>query len=46
MPTELRLLKKVICPYCWTEFLPENVLWVSEHEELVITLKGMVHEVL
>ncbi len=34
MPTELRLLKKVICPYCWTEFLPENVLWVSEHEEL------------
>ena len=34
MPSELRLLKKIVCPYCWTEFPPENVLWISEHEDL------------
>jgi hypothetical protein len=34
MPSELRLLRKIICPHCWTEFPPEDVLWVSEHEEL------------
>jgi hypothetical protein len=34
MPSELRLLKKIVCPYCWTEFAPQDVLWISEHEEL------------
>ena len=34
MPSELRLLKKIVCPYCWTEFPPEDVLWISEHEDL------------
>jgi hypothetical protein len=34
MPSELRLLKKIVCPYCWTEFAPQDVLWLSEHEEL------------
>jgi len=34
MPSELRLLKKIVCPYCWTDFAPQDVLWISEHEEL------------
>ena len=34
MPSELRLLRKIVCPHCWTEFPPEDVLWISEHEEL------------
>ncbi|QOV87997.1 nucleoside/nucleotide kinase family protein [Humisphaera borealis] len=29
------LVRKVVCPHCWRTFKPEEVLWVSEHEELV-----------
>ncbi len=30
-----RLLKEVVCPHCWNEFLPEDVLWISEDPSLV-----------
>ncbi len=29
------LVKRVTCPHCWFEFRPEQVLWVSQHEELM-----------
>src|SRR5262249_58225220 len=29
------LLSRVTCPHCWERFLPEQVLWVSEHIELL-----------
>jgi len=29
------LVRKVVCPHCWRTFRPEEVLWVSEHEELI-----------
>ncbi len=25
---------RVICPHCWEEFAPEDILWVSEHPSL------------
>jgi hypothetical protein len=28
------LLGRTICPHCWTAFAPEDVLWVSSHEDL------------
>lgn len=28
------LLPRVTCPHCWTQFAPEDMLWVSEHAEL------------
>jgi len=28
------VLRVVTCPYCWTEFAPEDVLWVSVHSDL------------
>src|SRR5687768_4272609 len=32
---EIPLVRKVVCPHCWHTFRPEEILWVSEHEELV-----------
>ncbi len=37
-PTEaepIRLLTRVTCPHCWETFPPEQVLWISEHVELL-----------
>jgi hypothetical protein len=31
----IRLLKQVTCPHCWETFPPEQVLWISEHVELL-----------
>jgi hypothetical protein len=28
------LLNNVICPYCWDEFRPENVLWIAATENM------------
>lgn len=30
----LGLRGRVICPHCWEEFSPEDILWVSEHPSL------------
>jgi hypothetical protein len=30
-----QLLRRATCPHCWTPFLPEEVLWVSSHEDLL-----------
>lgn len=29
------LVKRVICPHCWHTFRPEQVLWISQHEDLM-----------
>lgn len=29
------LLRRVVCPHCWNRFAPEDVLWVSDHIELM-----------
>ena len=29
------LLAKVICPHCWESFPPDQVLWISEHADLL-----------
>src|SRR5215203_4780290 len=34
-PAGAKLLSQVTCPHCWEHFLPEQVLWVSEHVELL-----------
>jgi len=31
----IRLLTRVACPHCWESFPPEQILWVSEHIELL-----------
>jgi Double-GTPase 2 len=31
----LKLLSQVTCPHCWEHFSPEDVLWVSEHVDLL-----------
>ena len=31
----LRLLNQVTCPHCWERFAPEQVLWISEHIDLL-----------
>ncbi len=28
------LLNRVTCPQCWTKFHPEDILWISEHQDL------------
>ncbi len=30
-----RLVSRVICPHCWDRFPPEDVLWTSQHVDLV-----------
>lgn len=30
-----RLLGRVTCPHCWEHFAPEQILWISEHNELL-----------
>ena len=29
------LLPRVTCPHCWEQFAPQNLLWVSEHTDLL-----------
>jgi hypothetical protein len=29
------LVSRVTCPHCWFEFLPEEILWVAQHEDLM-----------
>ncbi len=29
------LLARVTCPHCWETFAPEQVLWISEHSDLL-----------
>ncbi len=31
----LKLLPQVTCPHCWERFSPEQVLWISEHLDLL-----------
>ena len=33
--TPVKLLPQVTCPHCWERFAPEDVLWVSEHVDLL-----------
>ncbi len=33
--TSLKLLSQVTCPHCWELFAPEDVLWISEHVDLL-----------
>ncbi len=33
--SQIPLVKRVTCPHCWFEFRPEQILWVSQHEELM-----------
>jgi len=28
------LINRVICPQCWHKFAPQDVLWISEHQDL------------
>jgi hypothetical protein len=32
---QLRLVPKVTCPHCWNQFPPDQILWVSQHSELI-----------
>lgn len=34
MSTATPLLPRVTCPQCWHKFQPEDVLWISEHQDL------------
>lgn len=29
------LISEIVCPYCWTTFPPEKVLWLAESSELI-----------
>jgi hypothetical protein len=31
----IELLSQVTCPHCWERFVPEQVLWISEHVDLL-----------
>lgn len=31
----MRLLPRCICPHCWETFVPEDVLWIASHGELL-----------
>ena len=31
----IKLLARVTCPHCWESFPPEQVLWISEHVDLL-----------
>jgi hypothetical protein len=33
--TRVHLLNKVICPHCWHIFVPEEILWIAEHPDLI-----------
>ncbi len=34
-PATIRLLSQVTCPHCWERFPPEQILWISEHIDLI-----------
>jgi len=31
----IKLLSQVTCPHCWERFPPDQVLWISEHVDLL-----------
>lgn len=31
----VKLLERVVCPHCWASFPPEEILWISEHVDLL-----------
>ncbi len=33
--TAIKLLPHVTCPHCWERFAPEQVVWISEHVDLL-----------
>jgi hypothetical protein len=33
--TPMKLQPQVTCPHCWERFAPENILWVTEHIDLL-----------
>ena len=35
MPAAQALLRRTICPHCWTKFAPADVLWISSHSDLL-----------
>ena len=34
-PAGPKLLRQITCPHCWAHFSPEEVLWISEHVDLL-----------
>ncbi|MCS7304554.1 MAG: hypothetical protein NZ602_05530 [Thermoguttaceae bacterium] len=32
---QITLRRRVICPHCWESFAPEDILWVSQHPDLL-----------
>lgn len=36
MGSKVHLVEKVTCPFCWSKFKPEEVLWVSESDESIL----------
>lgn len=34
LATSVQLRSRITCPHCWTEFAPDEVLWISTHTEL------------
>jgi len=33
--TTLPLVARVTCPHCWSQFPPEDILWIAEHSDLM-----------
>ena len=33
--SKIRLQSRLTCPHCWHQFPPENLLWISEHPDLL-----------
>jgi len=33
--TRIALLAKITCPHCWHRFLPQDILWVARHSDLL-----------
>lgn len=31
----MNLLQHIVCPHCWESFPSENVVWISEHQDLL-----------
>ncbi|MEX2121849.1 MAG: hypothetical protein WD847_19870 [Pirellulales bacterium] len=33
--TSIAVQARVVCPHCWSRFAPEEVLWISQHPDLL-----------
>ncbi|HET6250079.1 MAG TPA: hypothetical protein VFE47_20480 [Tepidisphaeraceae bacterium] len=34
-PARAPLLARITCPHCWHKFLPQDILWIASHGELI-----------